>query len=115
MKKDNKKVIETHGKVESVEPTTLEQVWGFSELSRYGTENEKDYEAKLKDMNRSDLETHARRMGVVVVESSGRLRDNLLRDFRTTYAAMHKPKIEGRTTVGVKIDPEALKVLAEGR
>jgi hypothetical protein len=114
MKKNDKKpIIETHGKVETFEPTTLEQVWGFSEMSKYETDNEETYKNKLLDMTRSDLENHARRLGVLVVESTARLRDKLIQDFRTTQSLSRKPVVAKHNDV--KPSAEVLKILAEGR
>lgn len=104
--------IETHGKVESTQPTTLEQVWGFNELSRYGTLNSSEYEKQLKDMTRSDLESHARKVGVVILENSERLRGALLKEFTSYVVSLRKPAAIQSNT---QLTPEALKVLREGR
>lgn len=110
-----KKRIEAHGKLEDVktQPSTLEQVWGYSGLSRFGVKSEAEYKEKVDDMQRADLERETRRLGQVVVESTTRLRENLLRLFRTEAAALNRPadKPQSRTAP----DAAALKVLSEGR
>lgn len=114
MKKNRKTVVETHGKDEqSIEPTLLEQVWSQVDISRYGTLIESEYMQRINQMTRADLETHARQMGVVVVENSFRLRDKLLAEFRGFVALINKPKIAPRSNF--KINDAALKVLSEGR
>ncbi len=107
-----KQIIETHGKVETTQPTTLEQIWGFNELARYGTLNEEVYAAELKEMNRPELEAQARKVGEVIVESSERLREKLLKGFRSYVSSLHKPSIPQNSN---KISPEAEKILREGR
>jgi hypothetical protein len=107
--------IQAHGKIENNnQPTLLEQVWGYNELSKYGTLDETEYVTKLADMNRSDLENHARTLGVVVVESTARLRDKLIGEFRQYTSLLHKPA-PAEHLKGGKPDAAALKILAEGR
>jgi hypothetical protein len=120
MGKPRKKIIETHGKVEEVQaptakfqPTTLDQVWGFDGLSRYGTDNEDVYRKRVESMTRADLETHARQMGVVISENSLILRDKLMTDFRQNVALARRP-IDGPRRPE-SVTEAAKKVLAEGR
>ena len=47
-----KKIIETTGKVESSEPTNLEQIMGFNQLARYHTTEASVYETTLNEMSR---------------------------------------------------------------
>jgi|WetSurMetagenome_2_1015567.scaffolds.fasta_scaffold539404_2 hypothetical protein len=113
MSRTKKPVIETHAKEETFAPTLLEQVWGSTDLSRYGTLNEPEYITQVESMTRADLETHARKMGVVVVENSLRLRDKLISEFRNYICQLQqKPAI---TKSNTKVSDAALKVLAEGR
>lgn len=112
---ENKKpMIETHGQEEAPkqQPTLLEQVWGYDGLERYGTGDEETYNKRLEDMNRPELEAHARMMGVVIVESSLRLKEKLLNEFRAYSASLHKPTLPSRT---IPPSEAALKVMAEGR
>jgi hypothetical protein len=114
MKKNKLPVIETHAKVEDkFEPTLLEQVWGKTDQSRYGTFSEAEYVERVSNMTRADLEAHARQMGVVVVENSLRLRDKLVADFRSYVSLMQKPITA--PAHNTKISDAALKVLQEGR
>lgn len=115
MPRKKKVIIETHGKVEDekFQPTLLEQVWGQTDMSRYGTLSEAEYNQKLENMTRADLEAHARQMGVVVVEHSPRLKEKLLSEFRGYVALVRKPAEAARPTT--KISDAAMRVLAEGR
>lgn len=108
-----KKQIETHAKVDGP-PTNLEQVFGFNEYAKYGTLDESVYVKRLNEMNRSDLEAHARKMGLIIVESSERLRGKLLQEFRNYVTYLHKP-VQPVQQQPQKISEEARKVLAEGR
>jgi len=115
MGRPKKTIIETHGKVEGeqFQHTLLEQVWGADDLSRYGTLEESDYAKRIDGMTRSDLEAHARQMGVVIVENSLRLKDKLVGEFRNYVALVRKPVAQSKTPI--KASEAAMKVLAEGR
>ena len=71
-------------------------------------------------MSRADLESHARKLGVVVVESS-RLRDKLLHEFDVYTASLQDPAklVTGsviRNGSKTKAPSEEIrKILAEGR
>ena len=111
-----KPIIETHGKVEEekFEPTLLEQVWGGdNSLSRYGTLNEEEYTKRVNEMTRADLESHARQMGVVIVENSPRLKEKLLGEFRSYLSLVRKPITH--TYPKISLSDAAKKVLSEGR
>jgi len=95
--KKKKQIIEVTGKIDGKEkiekePTMLEQIWGFNELAKYGTNNEEEYSKKLNEMTRTDLETHARKVGVVILESTDRLKESLKKEFRSYYIYLYKPK-----------------------
>jgi hypothetical protein len=107
-----KQFTETHGKVEGA-PTTLEQVWGYNELSKYGTLDENAYKQQVIEMNRTDLESHARRIGIVIVESSERLKENLIKEFKNYVIYLRKPITEAKSQP--QLPPEVKKILSEGR
>lgn len=116
----NKDLIETHGKIEGevkekFEPTLLEQVWGVDNQSRYGTEDEDVYASRIKEMTRSDLEAHARHVGVVVVEHSPRLRDKLLGEFRSYISLTYKPQTTANSDNKNKYSDAVQKIMSEGR
>ena len=110
-KLDNLKQI--HAKVPTTELTSLDQVWGFNEISRYGTVSESEYTVKLRDMTRADLENHARGVGCMVLESSERLREALLKQFRAYVLSLKKPA--SNTPTMTKISADVQKILDEGR
>lgn len=107
-----KKLIEATGKEESLEPTTLEQIMGFNELSRYNTMEASVYENQLGDMNRTDLEAEARRVGAIIVEDTTRLRNGLKKEFEAYVNTLRKPK---HITRPITLSKEAENILKEGR
>ena len=109
-----KKIIETTGKEESLEPTTLEQIFGYNEMARYNTMNASEYEARLLEMNRTDLESEARRVGAIIVEDTTRLRNNLAKEFNGYVASLRKPK-STTNKMTKPLSKAAQAILNEGR
>lgn len=112
--KRKEKVIEAHGKEESTQPTRLEQVWGFNELSKYGTLEESVYEKQIDELNRTDLEAHARKVGVVIVESTARLKESLKKEFRNYAFYLRKPAPKAPSSTN-EVNDEVRRILSEGR
>jgi len=111
-----KKLIETTGQEPITRPTMLEQVWGYNDLSRYGTKDVSVYREQLTEMNRSDLESHARRLNIPVVETTDRLKKNLIQAFESYVAALDKPApMITKIAPSAKMAKEAEKILSEGR
>lgn len=106
-------MIETHGKVEEEgkEYTMLEQVWGFNEMSKYGTKDEAEYLQQLDDMNRLELESHARRVGVVCIDSSVRLKEKLVNEFNKYYTYLQKPVVN-KQPVDKSVEAQVRRLLA---
>ena len=112
-KKSVKNLSQTHGKEEKFEPTTLDQIWGDDGSNVYGTMEEINYEGTLDNMNLSDLQAHASRVGIIPIDNRQTLRERLLREFRKHVSAYKKPihAVESPSHV----DPEVMKILSEGR
>jgi hypothetical protein len=108
------KVIEAHGKEDTTQPTRLEQVWGYNELSKYGTLEADVYQRSLDEMNRTDLEAHARKVGVIVLESTARLKGELVKAFDNYVFYLRKPAPKAPSATG-KISDDVRRILAEGR
>jgi hypothetical protein len=108
-----KPMIETHGKVEEprTEPTMLEQVWGFNDLARYGTRDEAEYRQQLDEMNRVELEHHSRKLGILIVESSYRLKDRLVVEFNKYYNQLNKP-VTNQVTPDKNTEAQVRRLLA---
>jgi hypothetical protein len=109
--KASKKFIQTHGKTETSKPSTLDQVWGDAGQSRYGTMDLEEYQGELRTMNRTDIQAHATRLGVVPVENREMLEKRLTKEFEKHSASYNKPDSPKPKKAG----PEALRILSEGR
>lgn len=105
------KLTQTHGKVEKVKPSTLDQVWGDTGLSRYGTASLEEYKDQLRGMNRTDIQAHATRLGIVPVENREMLEKRLTKEFEKHTSSYKTPKSPKQT----EVSQEALRILGEGR
>ena len=113
-KKSLDSINQTHAKVEKkFEPTTLDQIWGDDGASEYGTLDYDSYKGKIFDMNMSDLQAHASRVGIVPIDNRNMLTDRLLREFGKHVSSFRKPAedLEEQQNIPKKIKD----ILAEGR
>tara|TARA_Y100000004_G_scaffold32349_1_gene33899 strand:- start:694 stop:1059 length:366 start_codon:yes stop_codon:yes gene_type:complete len=108
-----KGMSQTHGKVDKFEPTTLDQIWGDDGTGMYGTLDITSYENRLDDMNMSDMQTHASRVGIIPIDNRSMLRERLVREFRKHVSAYKKPT--SAPEENPKISKEIEKILSEGR
>ena len=109
--KASKKIIQTHGKIENSKPSTLDQVWGDAGLSRYGTMKLNEYKDQLKKMNRTDIQSHATKLGVVPVENREMLEKRLTKEFEKHTSSYNRPDSPKPKDASAK----ALRILSEGR
>ena len=114
-KKNVKELSQTHGAVEKekFEPTTLDQIWGDEGLSKYGTLNEDEYVKQIDEFNRTDLQAHAIKLGIVPIDDRSRLTKKLLYEFRI-HAVNYKKPADPKSS-GAELSKEASKILSEGR
>ena len=112
-KKSVKNLSQTHGKEEKFEPTTLDQIWGDDGTSTYGTMVEDHYETQIDEMNMSDMQTHASRVGIIPIDNRNTLRERLLREFRKHVASYRKPV--NNPSPEPSLSKEMRKILYEGR
>jgi len=112
-RKSVKNLSQTHGKEEKFEPTTLDQIWGDDGTSTYGTMEEDSYESQLDEMNMSDLQTHASRVGIIPIDNRNTLRERLLREFRKHVSSYKKPI--NNPSPEPPMSKDIMKILAEGR
>ena len=112
-KKSTKSLSQSHGKEEAgTRPTTLDQVWGDTGLSKYGTMDESTYAEEISSMSKSDLQAHASTVGIIPIDNREMLSQRLMREFRK-YVASYNAPIERKR--GIKLSKEAKAILAEGR
>lgn len=105
---------QVHGQDESdLQVTTLDQLFGDTGLAKYGTMKEDEYIGQLNDMNKSDLQAHASKVGLVPIDDRERLTKRLVHEFRLYVASYIKRPV--KKNVPTKITPEVAKILAEGR
>jgi hypothetical protein len=102
---------QAHGKEEKFEPTTLDQIWGDSGISRYRTLDQKEYENSLSQMTKTDLREHAIAVGIVPIDNREILLKRLIGEFKRHISKFTKP-IEDNGQQ--KISKTALSILKEG-
>ena len=107
-----KNLSQTHGK--KYEPTTLDQVWGDEGLSVYGTMNEEEYQTQLDEFNRTDLQSHASKIGVVPLDDRSRLTKTLVSEFRKHVSKFRRPS-EVERRVEEDTHAKVRKLLSDGR
>jgi len=102
---------QTHGKVEN-RPITLDQIWGDDGKRKYGTLDSEKYSQYLADLNKSDLQAHAIKIGLVPIDNRETLVKRLKTEFKkhiSLYTA--RPNIDN---VG-KLSKKSKDILSEGR
>jgi hypothetical protein len=104
---------QTHGKVEKFRPTTLDQVWGDRGSWKYNTMDETEYRGIVEGMPKSDLVSHANRIGLIPIDDRTQLIKRLILEFRRHVTAYRSPLVE--STKSKPISKEAEKILKEGR
>lgn len=110
-----KEIKQLHGKEETFEPTSLDQVWGETGLTRYGTMDEKAYQDYLGNLVRSDLQMHASEVGIVPVDSRERLQKTLMSEFRKHISAYTKPAPPSSPKDKSNLTKKVRDILDEGR
>ncbi len=103
---------QTHGKEESFQPTTLDQVWGDDGTGKYATQEEQKYIGSLREMTRIDIQSHATKVGLIPVENRDVLEQRLLREFRRHWSQYKRPIT---TDNSVDVSQEVKSILEEGR
>ena len=112
-KKSLESLSQIHGKEEKFKPTTLDQVWGESGNTKYGTTDVNDYIRKLEDMNTTDLQTHAHVIGFVPVDDRVTLMKKLIGEFKKHISGFQKPT--DQLPHNRPPSDEVKKILSEGR
>jgi hypothetical protein len=116
-KKASKKSLESlsqaHGKEEKFQATTLEQVWGDTGHTKYGTTDTNEYIRQLDEMNKSDLQSHARVIGFVPIDDRVTLTNKLITEFNKYVSGFKKPLQQPHP--GESLSRKARKIMDEGR
>lgn len=111
-KKKLNQLKQTDGRVK---PTTLDQIWGDTGLTKYKTLNVNEYEVYLDNLNMAEIQDHAREVGLMPIDSINRLKQTLIQEFKS-YTAKYKPLPEAPDTNDItKFSPQVRKILAESK
>ena len=105
---------QTHGKQDKFQPTTLDQIWGDTGMSKFGTMEQKEYEKQLANMTRSDLFAHATQVGLVPVENLANLKKRLLSEFQAHVSEYQRP-LSTNDGTNQKLPDKIKKILSEGK
>ena len=103
---------QTHGKVETYTPSTLNQIWGDTGIDKYNTFNLEEYKQDLSEMAKADLRSHAVKMGIIPIDDREQLERRLIKEFNIHTASFRRPVINKPTAKPTK---EVFKILSEGR
>ena len=112
-KKTLKSLSQTHGKDEKYEATTLDQIWGDTGSTKYGTTDVNEYVRKLDSMNTSDLQTHAHKIGLIPVDDRVTITRKLVYEFKRYVSGYTKP--DQISKPNAPVSKSVIKILDEGR
>jgi hypothetical protein len=107
---------QTHGKVEKPLYATLEQIWGDTGITRYGTFDEGEYAEELRNMTKSDIQAHANKIGLVPIDNRVELTKRLMKEFvyhKSRYSTI--PADIQVNNIEANLSPEVRKILNEGK
>jgi len=107
---------QTHGKEEKPLYTTLEQIWGDTGISRYGTFDENEYLSELQNMTKADIQAHANKLGLIPIDNRTELTKRLLKEFvyhKSRYSTI--PADIQINNISSELSPEVRKILSEGK
>jgi hypothetical protein len=105
-------MMQTHGKIEDIQYKTLDQIWGDNVNSKYQSSNEKEYIIFLNDMNKTDLQAHANKIGLVPIDNRETLTKRLVAEFKKHASLFNIPKSKDNT---VNLNKKAKDTLSEGK
>ena len=111
-KKKIEELSQTHGKLENTQYKSLDQIWGDTGLSKYKTTNLQDYVNYINEMNKSDLQAHANKIGLVPIDSRDMLTKRLIAEFKKFISTFNVPKNIDNSVI---LDKKSKDVLSEGK
>ena len=107
------KIKQVHGKQETYEVNSLDQVWGDTGISKYGTFDAEEYRTQLSEMSKADLRAHATKVGIVPVDNRELLTKSLMREFNRHSLSYKRPIVPKKKER--PLTKEVLDILAEGK
>lgn len=110
-----KEMLQIHGKEEKSKklPSSLDEILGEN-LSIYTARSSEEYRGDLAEMNMSDLQAHAYKIGLVPTPDRKVLTDRLVQEFIKWHSRYGSNVIEGKFKSVEDLDSKAKKILREG-
>lgn len=111
-----KDMLQIHGKEEKKalkQPSSLDEILGET-LSLYTATSSEQYRGQLAEMNMTDLQSHAYKIGLVPTPDRKVLTDRLVQEFIKWNSRYGSNVIEGEIKSIDDLDSKALKILREG-
>lgn len=112
-----KTMMQIHGKDETVKasniPSSLDEILGET-LSIYTAKSSEEYRSQLAEMNMTDLQSHAYKIGLVPTEDRKILTDRLIQEFTKWNSRYGSNVATGAVKSVGDLDDRAKKILREG-
>lgn len=113
-RKPKQEMLQIHGKEEGFKaPTSLDEILGET-LSIYTVKSSEDYRKQLAEMNMTDLQAHAYKIGLVPTEDRKVLTDRLVQEFIKWSSRYGSNVATGAVKTMTELDDRAKKILREG-
>ena len=113
---NKKQMLQIHGKEEinnKKQPSSLDEILGET-LSIYTANSSEEYRGQLAEMNMTDLQTHAYKIGLVPTPDRKVLTDRLVQEFIKWNSRYGSNIATGKVKSLEDIDSKAQKILREG-
>jgi hypothetical protein len=110
-----KEMLQIHGKEEKVQkpPSSLDEILGET-LSIYTANSSEEYRGQLAEMNMTDLQAHAYKIGLVPTPDRKVLTDRLAQEFIKWNSKYGSNVATGEVKSIEDLDAKAKKILREG-
>lgn len=110
-----KQMLQIHGKQETnqKQPSSLDEILGET-LSIYTANNSEEYRGQLSEMNMTDLQAHAYKIGLVPTPDRKVLTDRLVQEFVKWNSRYGSNITTGKVKSVEDLDAKAKKILREG-
>ena len=110
-----KDMLQIHGKEETVkrQPSSLDEILGET-LSIYTANGSDEYRGQLTEMNMTDLQAHAYKIGLVPTQDRKVLTDRLVKEFIKWNSRYGSNVATGNIKSVEDLDAQAQKILREG-
>jgi hypothetical protein len=110
-----KEMLQIHGKEEKnqKQPSSLDEILGET-LSIYTANSSEDYRGQLAEMNMTDLQAHAYKIGLVPTPDRKVLTERLVQEFVKWNSRYGSNVATGQVKSVEDLDAKAKKILREG-